>query len=133
MSCVQSFPSVGIVGVRIMFSLLRGKNIRSVLSGTRLIALTVLAFVGAAAFAFSKPITDDPSTCFKRNIDHPHARRIARNTVFLARLRPDGTLVSAATAFVVRNTAANEPRIVTAAHVVAHDESDATLMALLSD
>jgi hypothetical protein len=116
-----------------MFSLLHGQNIRSVLSGTKLIVLTVLAFVGAAAFAFSKPIAGYPSTCFKRNIDHPYAPKIARNTVFLARLRPDGTLVSAATAFVVRNTAANEPRIVTAAHVVAHSESDATLMAFLSD
>jgi hypothetical protein len=121
-----------------MFSLLQARNIRSALSGTKLIVLTMLGFVGAAAFASSKPIADHPSTCFKNNIDHPYAPRIARNTVFLARLRPDGTLVSAATAFLVHNSATDEPRIVTAAHVVADvaadkDASDATLMLFLSD
>jgi hypothetical protein len=117
-----------------MFSLLHGRNIRSVLSGTKLTVVTMLGFVGAAAFAFSKPIAGYPSTCFRHNIDHPYAARIARNTVFLARVRADGTLVSAASAFLVHNTATIEPRIVTAAHVVA-DESvpDATLMVFLSD
>src|SRR5262249_10148590 len=124
----------GIAGVRIMFSLLHAPNIRKVLSGTKLTALTMLGFVGAAAFASSKPIADHPPTCFKHNIDHPYAARIARNTVFLARLRPDGTLVSAATAFVVHRTATDAPRIVTAAHVVADkNASDATLMLFLSD
>src|SRR5262249_38312195 len=117
-----------------MFSLPNGRNIRSILSGSTLIVLIVLVVVGAVAFAFSKPIADHTSTCFKHTIDHQSARRIARNAVSLARLRPDGTLVAAATAFLVRNTAVDEPRIVTAAHVVTDaNTSDATLMGFLSD
>jgi hypothetical protein len=120
-----------------MFLSLHRWNVRSVLSGTTLTVVTMLALAGAAAFAFSKPIAADrEQTCFNANIDHPSAARIARNTVFIAKVRPDGTLISAATGFLVRDAEANEPRIVTAAHVVNNNRnngSDTTLMVFLSD
>jgi hypothetical protein len=55
----------------------------------------------------------------------------------MAKVHSDGTLISEATGFLVRDIAANEPRIVTAAHVVNssgnNQGSDTTLMVFLSD
>jgi hypothetical protein len=117
-----------------MFASFRGPNTRFVLSGTKLTVLTVLGLAGAAAFAFGKPVVEErDATCFGSNIEHPYAAQIARNTVFIAKVLADGTLVSAATGFVVRGTAADRPRIVTAAHVVNSNAPDKLFMVFLSD
>jgi hypothetical protein len=117
-----------------MFGSLRGSNTSFVLSSTKLAALTVLGLAGAAAFAFGKPVVEErDATCFGSNIEHPYAAQIARNTVFIAKVLADGTLVSAATGFVMRGTASARPRIVTAAHVVNNNASDKQLMVFLSD
>ena len=61
------------------------------------------------------------ATCFLNEIHHPQAGRIARATVFIAAVAPDGTLASEGTGFVVSDSAdggTQGSRIVTAAHVI---------------
>jgi hypothetical protein len=61
------------------------------------------------------------ATCFLNEIHHPQAGKIAKATVFIAAVAPDGTLVSEGTGFVVSDSADGGPqgsRIVTAAHVI---------------
>ena len=109
----------------------------TIIAGIRPILLAVVGIMMQALSASATPL-DTESTCFGSQIDHPHAASIARNTVFIARVRPDGTLISQATGFVVRGSAAggaSGPRIVTAAHVIDpnNDEPDDFLMVFLSD
>jgi hypothetical protein len=61
------------------------------------------------------------ATCFLNEIHHPQAGRIAKATVFIAAIAPDGTLASEGTGFVVSDSGNGGPhgsRIVTAAHVI---------------
>jgi hypothetical protein len=76
---------------------------------------------------------DGGHSCFGSRIDHVHAAKIARNTVFIAGVRTDGTLTSSASGFVVRGR--HGVRIVTAFHVVDPDagEPGSTLMVFFSD
>jgi len=61
------------------------------------------------------------ATCFLNEIHHPQAGKIAKATVFIAAIAPDGTLASEGTGFVVSDSGNGGPqgsRIVTAAHVI---------------
>jgi hypothetical protein len=61
------------------------------------------------------------ATCFLNEIHHPQAGKIAKATVFIAAVAPDGTLASEGTGFVVSDSAdggTRGSRIVTAAHVI---------------
>jgi len=95
--------------------------------------------LGLTASTFATPLDDTrESTCFGGQIEHPQAAKIGRNTIFIAEMRADGTLISAATGFVVHGgSAANENghRIVTAAHVLDPGDSRPgdVLMVFLSD
>src|SRR5271166_2984492 len=107
----------------------------SILASAKL-ALLVTIGAAAAALAFGSHVKGiHESTCFGNQIDHPRAQRIARNTIFIAKVRPDGTVISEGSGFVVRSGAAGEPRIITAAHVVdpGHTAPEAILMVFLSD
>jgi hypothetical protein len=112
-------------------------NVVSIVCGTTLALLPGFGLAGVAALAIAKSSAPErASTCFGGNIEHPQAGRIARNTVFIAGVRPDGTLISGATGFVVRrDVAAHEPRIVTAGHDVKSrsTQPDDLLMVFFSD
>jgi hypothetical protein len=103
---------------------------------TQIVPLTLVAFALTSTATWVPPKTVGASgnrSCFGSRIDHVDAAKIARNTVFIAGVRTDGTLTSAATGFVVRGR--HGVRIVTAFHVVDPnaDESSSTLMVFFSD
>src|SRR5215467_9514998 len=101
---------------------------------TRLLPLTLMAFALTATSVPPNTVNaNGDHSCFGSRIDHVHAAKIARNTVFIAGVRTDGTLTSSATGFVVRGR--HGVRIVTAFHVVDPDagESSSTLMVFFSD
>jgi hypothetical protein len=102
----------------------------------RIVPSTLVAFVLAstATWVPSKTVNSNGNrSCFDSRIDHVHAAKIARNTVFIAGVRTDGTLTASATGFVVRGR--HGMRIVTAYHVVDPDagEPGSTLMVFFSD
>src|SRR5215467_15110370 len=102
----------------------------------RIVLLTLVAFAltATATWVPSKTINANGNrSCFGSRIDHVHAAKIARNTVFIAGVRTDGTLTSSATGFVVRGQ--HGLRIVTAFHVVDPDagEPSSTSMVFFSD
>src|SRR6516165_10970027 len=81
--------------------------------------------LGAATQASAGPPSEQAklgrATCFLNEIHHPQAGKIAKATVFIAAVAPDGTLASEGTGFVVSDSAdggAQGSRIVTAAHVI---------------
>ena len=103
---------------------------------TQFIPLTLVAFAltSTAMWVSPKAVSAKGNrSCFGSRIDHVDAAKIARNTVFIAGVRADGTLTSSATGFVVRGR--HGVRIVTAFHVVDPDagESGSTLMVFFSD
>src|SRR5215467_3123660 len=101
---------------------------------TRLLPLTLMAFALTATSVPPNTVNANGNrSCFGSRVDHLHAAKIARNTVFIAGVRTDGTLTSSATGFVVRGR--RGMRIVTAFHVVDPDagESDSTIMVFFSD
>jgi hypothetical protein len=98
--------------------------------------LTLVAFALTSTATWVPPKTVNANgnrSCFGSRIDHVHAAKIARNTVFIAGVRTDGTLTSSATGFVVRGR--HGVRIVTAFHVVDPNagEPSSTLMVFFSD
>jgi hypothetical protein len=98
------------------------------------LTLVALALTSTATWFPPKTINANGNrSCFGSRIDHVDAAKIARNTVFIAGVRTDGTLTSSATGFVVRGR--RGVRIVTAFHVVEPDagESSSTLMVFFSD
>jgi hypothetical protein len=97
-----------------------------------LAAVVRLAAVAQLAFGMA-PAAPPEATCFGDLLGQPYGARIARNTVFIADVGPDGTVLSAATGFVVRGVGG--ARIVTAAHVVdpADRRPDTIVMVFLSD
>jgi len=102
----------------------------------RIVLLTLVAFVltSIAMWIPQKTVNANGNrSCFGSRIDHDHAAKIARNTVFVAGVRADGTLTSSATGFVVRGR--HGVRIVTTFHVVDPDagEPSSTLMVFFSD
>jgi len=102
----------------------------------RIVLLTLVAFVltSIAMWIPQKTVNANGNrSCFGSRIDHDHAAKIARNTVFVAGVRTDGTLTSSATGFVVRGR--HGVRIVTTFHVVDPDagEPSSTLMVFFSD
>jgi len=81
--------------------------------------------LGAATQASAGPPSEQAqlarATCFLNEIHHPQAGKIAKATVFIAAVAPDGTLASEGTGFVVSDSAdggAQGSRIVTVAHVI---------------
>ena len=81
--------------------------------------------LGAATQASAGPPSEhaEPrrATCFLNEIHHPQAGKIAKATVFIAAVAPDGTLASEGTGFVVSDSTdggTRGSRIVTAAHVI---------------
>ena len=103
---------------------------------TQIVPLTLVAFALTSTVTWVSPKTVSAignRSCFGSRIDHVDAAKIARNTVFIAGVRTDGTLTSSATGFAVRGR--HEVRIVTAFHVVDPDagESSSTLMVFFSD
>jgi hypothetical protein len=75
----------------------------------------------ASASPPSEPAKLGRATCFLNGIRHPQAGKIAKATVFIAGVAPDGTLASEGTGFVVSDSAdggTQGSRIVTAAHVI---------------
>ena len=81
--------------------------------------------LGATTQASAGPPSEQPqlarATCFLNEIHHPQAGKIAKATVFIAAVAPDGTLASEGTGFVVSDSAdggTQGSRIVTAAHVI---------------
>jgi hypothetical protein len=103
---------------------------------TRIVPLTLVALALTSTATRVPPRTvnaDGNRSCFGSRIDHVYAAKIARNTVFIAGVRTDGTLTSSATGFVVRGR--RGVRIVTAFHVVDPDadEPSSTLMVFFSD
>ena len=102
----------------------------------RIVLLTLVAFALTSTAMWFPPKTVNANgnrSCFGSRIDHAHAAKIARNTVFVAGVRADGTLTSSATGFVVRGR--HGVRIVTTFHVVDPDagEPSSTLMVFFSD
>ena len=102
----------------------------------RIVLLTLVAFALTSTAMWFPPKTVNANgnrSCFGSRIDHDHAAKIARNTVFVAGVRADGTLTSSATGFVVRGR--HGVRIVTTFHVVDPDagEPSSTLMVFFSD
>jgi hypothetical protein len=81
-------------------------------------------------------VPGDAQSCFLGAINHARADMIERATIFLGVVRPDGSLLSEGTGFVVQGRS-GDPKIVTAAHVADSDSddypTDARLMAFFSD
>lgn len=98
------------------------------------VALAAAALTSAATSL--QPASADTrvdGTCFGNRIEHVSGAQIARNTVFIAGVRADGTLTSSAAGFVVRGR--HGLRIVTALHVVDPNagETGSTPMVFFSD
>jgi hypothetical protein len=96
--------------------------------------LVALALISTARWVPSKTVNANGNlSCFGSRIDHVHAAKIARNTVFIGGVRTDGTLTESATGFVVQGR--QGVRIVTAFHVVDPDagEPSSNLMVFFSD
>ena len=90
-----------------------------------LLVALVAASQSSVGHHSTRQVKHGSATCFLKGIQHPQAGVIADATVFIAHLRSDGTLASAGTGFVVRDSADGSPqglRIVTAAHVI--DDAD---------
>jgi hypothetical protein len=96
---------------------------RAVGQAARIFVLSLA--LGAATQASAGPPSEEVklgrATCFLNEIHHPQAGNIAKATVFIAAIAPDGTLASEGTGFVVSDSAdggTQGSRIVTAAHVI---------------
>ena len=104
--------------------------------------LAAIAWLGAEGCAHADEsaalpsVPGDPQSCFLGTNNDARAEMIESATIFLGVVRPDGSLLSEGTGFVVEGRSGG-PKIVTAAHVVDSDSDDyppdARLMAFFSD
>jgi len=122
------------------FAELRDAGMPSIFAAAGLLCLMFVAPVIITVLTFTGPLSHPAgTTCFRSQIDHPQAAMIERATVFIAAVRPDGTLLSEGTGFIVRGSATNDghgSRIVTAGHVVELSDdlpADTRLMVFFSD
>lgn len=101
------------------------------------LAAVVVAALLPVLVPTSAPVTeagaDVGRSCFGDQIKHSKAARIARNTVFIAGMKPDGTLTSSASGFVAQGP--HGARIITAAHAIDAESSEdrSTFMVFFSD
>jgi hypothetical protein len=104
--------------------------------------LAAIAWLGAEGCAHADDsaalpsVAGGPQSCFLGTSNDARAEMIESATIFLGVVRPDGSLLSEGTGFVVEGRSGG-PKIVTAAHVVDSDSddypADARLMAFFSD